>query len=125
MGTYTELHLNVRFSRHTPEQVIHTLSWMLSEGPMPLAMPDHPLFETDRFAGMLRSGSAYFGNATPSAMHKELDTGEHVLSVHTSFKNYNDEIDKFIDWISPWVDDDFLGYFRQEGIREPTLVYIK
>ncbi|MDO7204281.1 hypothetical protein Q5M85_09125 [Paraclostridium bifermentans] len=42
-------------------------------------------------------------------------------------KNYDNEIDKFIDWIKPYVEGSwykFLGYKRNEENKEPKLIYL-
>lgn len=46
-------------------------------------------------------------------------------------KNYDNEISKFLDWISPWVISDrgapqLLGWYQDDTGREqgPTLIYL-
>jgi hypothetical protein len=42
-------------------------------------------------------------------------------------KNYEGEIEKFFEWIIPYVDGypgDFIGYSRYEEDLKPTLIYL-
>jgi len=55
-------------------------------------------------------------------------TDTHCLQVRGNLKNYESEIDTFIDWITPYLNKlpgDFLGFERYEECTEPTLIYMK
>ena len=46
----------------------------------------------------------------------------------SDFKNYDSEIEKFIDWIGPHLDvnpGEMIGYYRYEEFSEPTIIYAK
>lgn len=105
MGMYTELRLNCRLRPDTPEHVISVLRY-LADGnimnPPTFSLPDHPLFACSRWNCLMRMSSAYFKDG-PSAAVVEWDGHWCVLSV-ANLKNYDGEIEKFIDWILPYVD---------------------
>jgi hypothetical protein len=122
MGMYTELHYNVELRKDVPPEVIAALQYMLCSN-VPEAKCDHPLFQTDRWQVMLRMSSAYF----PARTHSELfeEYGQWHLGVRCNLKNYTGEIEKFIDWLDPYVDafeGDFLGFSRYEESEDPTII---
>ena len=122
---YTELVLNSRFIDNTPKDVIEALQWMLEANPedeKPLI--EHPLFELIRAKFMLRMGSFYFVPEHSSKMISGFDDGKFThLSIRCDLKNYENEIETFLDWICPYLDDEFLGYMRYEEDDDPTLIY--
>lgn len=135
MGMYTELVVAFEMYGDTPTDVIKILQYMMGDIPeseiRDIELPDHPLFQTARWRFMLRCDSAYFSGKTHSELSYEF--GSWIVNIRCNFKNYDDEIDKFIDWITPYIDridpetDDgkmFIGYHRYEECSEPTLIYI-
>lgn len=39
-------------------------------------------------------------------------------------KNYNSEIEEFLDWLEPYIEtNDFIGYMKYEEFEDPTLIY--
>lgn len=71
---------------------------------------------------MFRCDSCSFAGYFGSALDYEHDG--YNLSVYSSFKNYDDEIAKFLDFIRPWIETDgFIGYMRYEDHDDPTLIY--
>ena len=126
MGMYTELVLGVNLRSDTPNEVIDILTYMTESGrghlePM---IPHHDLFKTDRWRFMLLCGSYYFDGFTQSGFQYD-DIGKNwKLNVRCNLKNYSHEIEKFINWISPYVSTrGFAGYSRCEESEEPTLIY--
>jgi hypothetical protein len=122
MGMYTELHYNVELRSDVPAEVLAALRYML-DSDQPEARCDHPLFETDRWSVMLRMSSAYFPSRTHSELFNEYDRWH--LGVRCNLKNYDGEIEKFIDWMDPYVDafeGDFLGFHRYEESDDPVLI---
>ena len=126
MGMYTELVLGVDLRSDTPNEVVDTLTYMLAidqEDLTPI-IPDHELFQTDRWEVMLRCGSSYFDGGTHSEMSYDKYGRVWRISIRCNLKNYSSEIEKFINWISPYVSTrGFAGYSRYEEEREPTLIY--
>lgn len=127
MGMYTELHLNTELVKDTPETVIDALQFMLGETEAEPKI-DHPLFDTDRWSFMLRSDSYYFDADTHSTLKLDDINGKYYLCIRCNVKNYCSEIEKFLDWIKPYLDKypgDFLGFKRYEETETPTLLYFE
>lgn len=127
MGMYTELHFNSALKPDVPTPVLEILNYMLGTDEFgPKALPDHPLFATQRWSVMLHCDSYYFDADTVSTLRYDEIAKQHYLCIRCNLKNYDDEIEKFIDWIMPYLGKqpgDFLGFHRYEEAEEPTLIY--
>lgn len=128
MGMYTELVLGVDLKHDTPTSVIEVLRYMLGEIETKPTLPEHALFKTDRWAVMLRMGGYYFSGPTNSVLRLDSTTKEWGLSVRCNLKNYGSEIEKFCDWIRPYINDpqpgEFMGYSRYEECEKPELLFV-
>lgn len=118
MGMYTELHLNARLLETTPPEVLDILRYMVGEtSVIPKMTPEHPLFSTERWGFMLRCDSYYFAADTHSTLRYDDIAKTNFLCVRTNLKNYDQEIERFVDWITPYLDEfdgEFLGFMRYE-----------
>jgi len=126
MGMYTEFHYNVCLCKSTPMEVIHTLHLMLTGANNTNPIPTHPLFKTGRWSVMFQCDSYYFDARTHCTLHYDDIAEAWFLCVRCNFKNYDNEIEKFCDWIRPHIDKeegDFLGFSRYEETETPTLIY--
>lgn len=126
MGMYTELHFNVELKKGVPSDVLAILRLMLGEIKRKLDLPDHPLFKTDRWKIMFQCDSYYFKADTHSTLRYDEISETWLLCIRCNVKNYNDEIEKFVDWILPYCDTyagDFLGFSRYEETEQPTLIH--
>jgi len=128
MGMYTELHFNAELKKDTPQAVIEILKFMIGEIDEQPPVPYHSLFEkTQRWPWMLRSDSYYFDADTHSTLRYD-NQESYYLCIRCNLKNYDDEIEKFIDWVMPYLDKDegeFLGFSRYEETQHPTLIFMK
>lgn len=125
MGMYTELVMNVGL-KDIDADTARLLRAMIEHNGLldDLPKPDHPLFSTPRWAFMLNSGSFYFVPFGASKFVESFPGTQHI-SIRTDFKNYDDEINLFADWIAPYVEDEFAGYKRYEEDDHPTLLYFR
>jgi hypothetical protein len=129
MGMYTELHLSVELTGGAPLEILRYMTGQ-DKGPGEIRVPDHPFFQTPRWAFMLQCDSAYFPAPTNSHVGKT-EYGNCVLLVQCSFKNYYGEIDLFLEWLSPfvvgsgWKERDFVGYSLYEENEDPTPIYLQ
>lgn len=126
---FTEFHFNVELVQNTPSEVINILKFMISEDRSKdeslLELPDHPLFETDRWRWMLLCDSYYFSADTYSTLRKDDIANAYFLCIRCNLKNYNKEIEKFVDWIDSYVYKEsggFLGFSRYQESQDPTLI---
>lgn len=126
MGMYTELVMSCRIK--DDPTIINILKYMIGEEIDKPILPAHSLFKTDRWNFMLQCSSYYF---VPDVVHllKYDEIGKYWSFINRSdFKNYDDEINKFIDWITPNLEDTFgtmIGYSRYEEDKEPIIYYSK
>lgn len=128
MGMYTEIHYNAELKKDTPDEVIRLLKYMVDDGleERPQTM-NHPLFNCSRWGIMLRCDSYYFSADTHSTLRFDDISNSYFLCIRSSLKNYSDEIQQFINWIEPYVDEykgDLLGYYRYEENPMPTLIFV-
>lgn len=128
MGMYTELHFNAELVRDVPPNVIDVLRLMTGVAdhePTPSPLPDHALFRTQRWSGMLLCSSYYFPLSVATSVDFDDIAKRYYLRVRCNLKDYDGEIDHFLDWIRPYVDadDECLGYYRYEEDPHPTLIY--
>lgn len=128
MGTYTELVCAFALRENTSPQVIDTLLYMTGQSDIePAELPRHPLFSTAGWDGMLRSSSSYFKGDAHSTVRLDQLRGRYHVTIRCNFKNYDDELLKFMDWLSDYrhaLAGDFLGYSRDETTQVPTLMYV-
>lgn len=132
MGIYTEFHFNVELNEDINTEsniVIQTLMFMLNqsiESNNPLMVSYHPFFKTPRWKNLLISDSYYFPSDTHSTLRFDNISYQYYLNIKSNIKNYNYEIQKFVDWIMPYLNHDvgeFLGFYRLEETNIPTLIY--
>lgn len=124
MGTYTEFHFNAELKSNVPQQVIDVLKYMLDNSLPKPELPDHPLFETARWNFMLLSDSYYFDADTHSTLRYDEISSAYYVCIRCNLKNYADEIEKFCDWIDPYLETEgFLGLQRYEECDDPVLLY--
>lgn len=124
MGMYTELVLGIEIEDN--DKIIQTLRYMLGETEYQ-PVDDHELFRTDRWDYMLKCDSYYFDGQTDSKLYMDdlyEDNPKFYLNVRCNLKNYDNEINKFLDWLNPYIKTfGFLGYLRYEENEDPTLIY--
>src|SRR5687768_4686159 len=104
MGMYTELILGCKFKEETPESVIKVLQAMVTglDAMNELQeIPDHPFFKSDRWRILFSCSSYYF--AVNQANREMWNDSGWRISTRSNIKNYDDEIEKFLDWIKPWI----------------------
>lgn len=127
MGTYTELVCAFALGGDTPPKIIDVLRYMTGQSDVePAELPPHPLFNTSGWDGMLRSSSTYINGDAHSTVRIDKFSGKYQVTIRCNFKNYDNELLKFMDWISDYrlsLPGDFLGYSRVETTEVPTLMF--
>jgi hypothetical protein len=115
MGMYAGLRLDVFLSKNTPKEVNETLHYMLTSQPEGFKTTlEHPLFSTDRGHFMLQGTSAYLErDFLPNSSLKE-----NRLILSFNIKNYGQEIEKFLDFISPYVGEFIRGAYQYEEMEQ-------
>lgn len=134
MGMYTELHVAMEIRGDAPSHVIQALEYMVdTSDTAPRVTDDHPLFSTARWEYFMQSDSYYFPATTHQNFRYDKISDSYFLTLHTNFKNYNDEISQFLDWIKDYnafsytgdETEQFVGYFRYEEDTLPTLILFR
>jgi hypothetical protein len=124
MGMYTELNIGVAFKEDTPKEIIDAVKYLLCETKEKPCI-DHELFGCPRHRMVLTGDSFYFDSISDSKMEYNDIDGQYHLNVRSNLKNYDSEIENFLDFISPYIEtDEFIGYMRYEESEKPTLIYI-
>lgn len=124
MGMYTEFVLGVALAEDTPKEIVMALAYMCGEKVEHYVPPNHDLFDTECWRTMLLTDSFYFDGITNSFFKRDEDTGEYYLTVRCNFKNYDNEVNHFMDFIRPYLNTKgFLGYYRYEEYEDPTFIY--
>lgn len=131
MGMYTELYINVRFKSDLPESVVYALQCMTGDDVDNIdysKLPKHPLFSTSRWDFMLRCSSYYHKPHSVGKFAYDDICKSYFLTNRSDFKNYDNEINLFLDFITPFIDcgyPEFIGYSLYEEENCPTLYYVK
>ena len=132
MGMYTEIYVKVVLKENVDYNVINILKYMLGMDDVELedlTLPSHRLFATERWHCMLRSCSHYHIPYSVKLFEYNEISNNYYLVVRSDFKNYQGEIGKFFDWITPYIekygDKTFIGYSLYEEDDEPKLYYVE
>lgn len=121
MGTYTKFAADFELKASTPKEVLETLLYMYGMGAQPDQLPKHKLFSTNRWARMVYgSDSGLYG----SRFGFDREEGCWKVRVRCNLKNYNSEIELFLEWVYPYMaTKGFIGYIQSETRAVPLLVY--
>jgi hypothetical protein len=128
MGMYTELIFGAELKIETPVEVIDALKYMLGE--IETKPNNFPLPE-GRCEWLFQGGSYYF--AINTAVNKmwldDIDKQWHI-STRSNIKNYESEIETFLEWIKPYVDGgsgyrEMYAIVIYEEASEPTIYYLR
>ena len=124
MGMYTEIYINVDLKRDAPDEVIEVLKAMCkTEDSDEKVLEPYP----DRWDGLFCSGSCYTPNTSCRSLTYDGITKQWSLLGKGDIKNYGQEIQKFFEWIIPYIDGypgDFIGYSRYEEDQKPKLYFL-
>lgn len=129
MGMYTEFHFNAELIEGVPSDVVALLKLMTDDASdarvsPPRVVPAHEFFTLIGWQWLLKMHSAYFDMYPCSMLIHEFE--RYSLSARSNLKNYCNEIEQFVDWITPYLDKrrgEFLGFSRYEEEEIPTLLF--
>lgn len=119
MGMYTETFVNTDLKHSTPPEVLDVLRAMCDHESDAPALQDKPR----RWGYLFTDGSYYTPRTSCAMLTYDGISGQYSLLAKGDTKNYENEIQQFFDFIKPWCESDFIGYYRYDESREPTLVY--
>jgi len=132
MGMYTEFFFRTTLKKDLPADVLAVVKYfggVTDERPTEDELPDHPLFKCYRWEMLGRSyGQGRFDTMRQRDESKGAWGWDHndggTLAFWCEFKNYESEIQKFIDWITPHLAStlpEYLGYSLYEEDDEPRI----
>ena len=123
---YTELIFGASLKKETPNSVINALKYMLGEiedKPFDFPLPN------GRCESLFQYGSYYFAINEPvkKMWFDEVDKQWHI-STRSNLKNYEGEIEAFLDWIKPYIESGsgrrkMYAIVLYEEFDEPTIYY--
>lgn len=120
MGMYTELVLKAEVKDDAPESVKAILGFLFNGEDRPTVTPEHPFFSCERWSMIGRCSSYYHVPWNASAYR------EAYIFSRSDLKNYEGEIEKFLDWVRPYFvqeSDQCIGWSWYEESESPTLIY--
>lgn len=127
MGMYTELVLKCRIVDRVPDAVEEVLQHMFNGKEMARAWPAE--LSADRMPCIGSCSSFYH---TPFALSKYSNEGTNpsgkggYIFSRSDLKNYGGEIEQFLDWLRPYMEDDpgsCIGWQWYEEDEVPTLIF--
>lgn len=123
MGMYTELVFKAVIRSDVPESVRAVLNYLFNDAKQPDTglLPDHEFFQCSRWSVLGKRSSYYH---TPFALSRY--SGDYIFS-RSDLKNYDQEIEKFIAWVTPYLANlpgQCIGWTWYEEANEPTLLYM-
>lgn len=129
MGMYTELIFSAELDGDMPVDIVKTIKHMCGQGDKPDVLPNHELFETDRWSLLLTGSSYYFVDSIVPVFRFDDICEDWRLTTRSNIKNYDNEIQKFLDWIKPYIRDGsgergFYAIVCYEEQAEPTIYYL-
>lgn len=128
MGMYTHLILNANLKEDTPKEVIDTLLYLSYQTEACPIDEAHALYGIERIRMVMCGDSCSFDGDTHYSFHFDETAEEWAITINSSIKNYDEEYQKFLEYIQPyitdcWQDKKFLGFIRYEEDENPTLIY--
>ena len=130
MGTFTGLYISCAFKKDLPEKVIEVLQYLFDEKgddstSEPKELPEHEFFTLPNWQ-LIGGCSSYYHTpmATSYLWFDAENSGRYYLTSRSDLKDYDNEIEAFMEWIMPYIreDDQFIGFVKAEN-SEPSLIY--
>lgn len=124
MGTYTEILVRCEIKKDTPLEALGVLQFLFNGAKKPEKLPTHPFFNTPRWEYVGSGNSDYHFPFAFSILKFDEISNSCFLISRSDFKNYDNEIALFFDWLSYFVDaeeGDCIGGRWYEENEKPEL----
>ena len=127
MGMYTEFILGCAFSKNTPKALTDALDYVINDTDAPEDPEVTKLLEEYDMDYLFNSCSYYFGAPCSGKFYFDELGDQYRISTRSNLKNYEDQIERFIEYITPYVDygsgdgHDIFAYVHYEEDPFPTL----
>jgi hypothetical protein len=120
MGMYTEICLRIQLIDELDSNVVNVIRELVN-GDSLSKIPKHPFFETSRYSSLMLCSSFYHIPKATMRLDTEGFSKSMYLHGRADLKNYDDEIEKFFDWIYPYCEEGMLGYSLYEEDVYPKI----
>ena len=125
MGMYTELVLKCQIKVDAPVDVKAIIAHMFCGEKEPEKLPQHKFFSLPRW-NFIGSCSSFYHHpeVINSCPNFDFTDTQYIFS-RSDIKNYDGEIEQFIDWLKPYVDAEdgtCIGWTWYEEDLQPTLI---
>lgn len=127
MGMYTELVLKCEISAEAPKVVKDVLLHMFGGKPRPDDLPDHDFFKCHRWDFLGSCSSFYHHPDVINSIPAFEFTDCFYIFSRSDIKNYDSEIEKFVEWVTPYIEgagEVCIGWKWYEEEEKPTLIII-
>jgi len=123
MGMYTELNLKVAIENDSI--VVDVLKDLCKYGSSTVKNRlNHPFFKTTRCNLIGKCGSYYFDGQPYIQFRYDKIANCWFLTTCFNLKNYDQEIEKFLDWLCPYIlTEGYIGTYWYEEQEEPINIY--
>lgn len=118
MGMYTEVFINTDLKEGVPVDVINLLKAICACDFESEYLKDKPVC----WAGLFSNGSYYTPYTECAKLTFDQTSEQWSIIGKGDIKNVG-EIQQFFEFIRPHCEGEFIGYYRHENSREPTLIY--
>jgi len=132
MGMYTELVIKAEIMQHLPYNVGIILDYLFNPNTeidiydedmkikSDIKLPNHHFFSCSNWDAIGRCSFCYHIPERQSFFD-----GDYLFS-RSDLKDYDNEIEQFINWITPYLDEPegkFIGWIWYEEWAKPTFIY--
>ena len=124
MGMYTELVLKTCIKDDIDDKILSVIMFLFGGGICPTDLPAHSFFDCPRWEVVGRGSSFYHHPRNVSSFCVSCGGGKYLFS-RSDLKNYDNEIELFLDWFSPLCEADedaCVGWYWYESEDRPTLL---
>ena len=123
MGMYTELIFKGETKADLPEDIKVLIEYFFGNEiesiPDNFELPKHEFFKCDRWRSVGKCSSYYHFPINIVDHIKDSFNNHYYVFSRSDFKNYDNEIALFLDWIKPHMEE-FNGWHWYEEDRVPT-----
>ena len=129
MGMYTELIFGASIKKDAPKEVINTLHYLVNGKKLYQDIEIEKTVTDGR--NVLNGGGSYYFGVCDGVAKMWFDDiiNEWVVSSRTNIKNYESEIETFLEWIKPFIDSgsgvrNMYAITIYEEQSEPIIYYL-
>lgn len=128
MGTYTQFFFKAKLDLREHPDIARMLIEVRNRKDDSYEYPDHPFFKSERWLMLFHCGN-WDDNVMGMRIYLVPGRQEiYELRIESEFKCYDNEIEKFVDWIYPYVagrkKKQYVGWFFPEFWDHRNNIYI-